>query len=275
MLGHQGASPTAGGRELRCSLAELGVHESHMLDYPDGECHRFDGTEIIAGYIEAIQPTLIVTFGPDGLTGHGDHRAVSQWTTSAWLQTGSRSELWYPTLTPEYHARWSSVNNEIGLWMDQSEPPCTRADQLAGHVDLDEPLLDLKFAALRARRIADGLVDRVARRTRLPQLDPHGIVPSPQEQAQHAAASVKISRSNGPIIRPSTPPTITPPSVGYVATTSLPGIVVTEGRSMVIARPGAIQVTVVPGFWPAKVIRSPTTSSAVLEEPTTSTRARL
>jgi len=137
-------------RELRDSLASLGVDELRTLGYADGQCDQEDGTASIAKHIAAVEPDLIVTFGPDGMTGHPDHRAVSRWTTDAWASTRPSADLWYATLTPHFHQRWGGLNNEIGLWADQPEPPCTEATELTQHTRLPKSLLDLKMAALRA-----------------------------------------------------------------------------------------------------------------------------
>ncbi len=136
--------------ELRESLAALGVDEFHVLGYEDGGCELGDGTEAIAGVIADIEPDLIVTFGPDGMTGHPDHRAVSRWTTDAWITNRPTAELWYATVTPDFHVRWGSINDEIGLWADQPEPPCTTAADLARSTRLPDDLLDLKVTALAA-----------------------------------------------------------------------------------------------------------------------------
>jgi LmbE family N-acetylglucosaminyl deacetylase len=136
--------------ELRRSLRLLDVHELHLLDYPDGGCHRFDGTARILEIIDDVRPDTIVTFGPEGMTGHPDHRAVSQWATGAWQAGGRRSRLWYATLTPEFHAEWGGLNERVGLWSGIERPPCADAADLVHAVSLDGPLLDVKFAALRA-----------------------------------------------------------------------------------------------------------------------------
>ena len=136
--------------ELRNSLAALGVDEFHVLGYEDGGCALNDGTEAIAGHIADIEPDLVVTFGPDGMTGHPDHRAVSRWTTDAWIASRPTAELWYATVTPEFHQRWGPINEKIGLWADQPEPPCTTAVDLARSTRLPDDLLDLKIAALAA-----------------------------------------------------------------------------------------------------------------------------
>ena len=137
--------------ELRTSLAEVGVHEHRWLSYRDGELTDVPvdrGAAVLAPVIEAVRPDVIVTFGPDGMTGHPDHRAVSAWTTEAWRRTGRHGELWYATLTPEFHQEWGELNERVGLWT--AEPPITAAGDLAAQVRMSGPLLARKHRALRA-----------------------------------------------------------------------------------------------------------------------------
>jgi LmbE family N-acetylglucosaminyl deacetylase len=137
-------------RELRAALAAVGVTEHHLLGYPDGGCADRDGSADVAALIARVRPDTIVTFGPDGMTGHPDHRAVSDWTTAAWHATGRRARLWYATLTPAFHERWSELNDRVGMWSYTNAPPCTENDALAGLLELDDVILDRKLAALRA-----------------------------------------------------------------------------------------------------------------------------
>ena len=102
--------------------------------------------------IEEIQPDTIVTFGPDGMTGHSDHQAVSDWTTTAWIRAGRPGRLWYATVTPEFHRTWGAVNDEIGFWFAGSSPPSDHSSDLAYAVHCEGELLDRKFAALTAHR---------------------------------------------------------------------------------------------------------------------------
>jgi LmbE family N-acetylglucosaminyl deacetylase len=136
--------------ELRNSLAALDVDELRLLGYEDGGCERRDGAAAIAGVIAEIKPDLIVTFGPDGMTGHPDHRAISRWTTEAWAATRPAASLWYATVTPEFHRQWGPINDQIGLWADQPAPPCASGEDLARSTRLADDLLDLKIAALEA-----------------------------------------------------------------------------------------------------------------------------
>jgi len=139
--------------ETAASLAAVDVREHHWLGHLDGRVGRVPvarGVRQVAELIEAIRPDTIVTFGPDGLTGHADHKAVSDWVTAAWNQTGRRCRLWYATLTPEFHQEWAAVNAEVGLWMDDATPPSDHSSELAFAVHCDERTLRRKFAALQA-----------------------------------------------------------------------------------------------------------------------------
>jgi LmbE family N-acetylglucosaminyl deacetylase len=139
-------------RELQRSLGQLGVGELRLLGFEDGTCDQFDAADLLAHHIADVRPDRIVTFGPDGLTGHPDHRAVSGWATAAWLTTGCESELWYATLTPAFHDRWAEVNAQVGFWMEHDLAPSTDASQLAASIVLAGADLRRKVAALGEHR---------------------------------------------------------------------------------------------------------------------------
>ena len=136
--------------ELRSSLAAVGVDELHLLGFTDGECTWNDGTVQIADLMAEIAPDVIVSFGPDGMTNHPDHRAVSAWTTDAWRAARPEAELWYATLGTDFHAKWGALSDHVGLFAEQPSPPCTADRDLVARVTLDSETLDRKMAALEA-----------------------------------------------------------------------------------------------------------------------------
>lgn len=82
--------PTALGklreRELRQAALVLDLCELHFLNYIDGELDQADPEEAIGSIVRLlrqVRPQVVVTFGPDGATGHPDHIAISQLTTAA------------------------------------------------------------------------------------------------------------------------------------------------------------------------------------------------
>jgi LmbE family N-acetylglucosaminyl deacetylase len=75
--------------EARCAATTLGAREPILLGFPDGKLGDYLGdrsvmsrlTDRVAKEIERLQPDVVVTWGPDGGTGHPDHRIVSNIAT--------------------------------------------------------------------------------------------------------------------------------------------------------------------------------------------------
>ena len=73
-------------KELFEAANILGIKEVHLLDYMDGDLDQVSPQTIVpelANLIRQIQPQVVLSFGPDGLYGHPDHMAISQFTTAA------------------------------------------------------------------------------------------------------------------------------------------------------------------------------------------------
>jgi LmbE family N-acetylglucosaminyl deacetylase len=84
--------------ELRDAAQTLGLRGLRLLGFPDGALDQADPTEAIARiarHIRQIRPQVVLTFGPDGATGHPDHIAVCQLTTAAVLRA---ADLEYPAV---------------------------------------------------------------------------------------------------------------------------------------------------------------------------------
>jgi LmbE family N-acetylglucosaminyl deacetylase len=73
-------------RELGSALEALGVDESVVLGYEDGSLESVSpdmGARRIASVIDEVSPDVVISFGPDGVTGHPDHIAVGEWVRRA------------------------------------------------------------------------------------------------------------------------------------------------------------------------------------------------
>ena len=78
--------PALREQELRCACAALDVAPPRLLDYRDGALARVDEEEAVGQVLAMIQdlrPQVLLTWPPDGLSGHPDHVAVSRWTALA------------------------------------------------------------------------------------------------------------------------------------------------------------------------------------------------
>jgi len=152
-MGEAGGDGTLRARELAESLAVAGVDEHHWLGFGDGQC-SFVPTEIgvaaVLRLIEHVQPDTILTFGPDGMTGHGDHIAVGDWVTRAWEASGCNARLLQATLTESFHRQWGALSAAAGVWMPGAVPPSVPDSAAALHVLVTGARADRKLAALQA-----------------------------------------------------------------------------------------------------------------------------
>jgi LmbE family N-acetylglucosaminyl deacetylase len=140
--------------ELRECLRILGVTEHRWLDYPDGGCAAIDpdeAAERLVAIIDEVQPDTVLTFGPDGGTGHPDHIAVSHWTARAVARADTAATLCFSTGTPEFVARFEDSAKAHGVMMGADQLPCTPIEELAIYEVLDDELLDLKERAMYAQ----------------------------------------------------------------------------------------------------------------------------
>lgn len=74
------------GEELRKAAEVLGIAGVSLLGYGDGELANASTPEVVAkivSHIRRVRPQVVVTFDQNGLYGHPDHIAVTQYTTAA------------------------------------------------------------------------------------------------------------------------------------------------------------------------------------------------
>jgi LmbE family N-acetylglucosaminyl deacetylase len=139
--------------ELEAALRVLGVDEHHWLTYQDGACDIADqaeAAEAIAAIITACQPDTVLTFGPDGLTGHPDHQTVSAWTTQALLQVQSKAAVYHKVELEELYQDLLQIDKAINLYFMIDKPPLRAASDCAIYFELSPELVRLKLAALAA-----------------------------------------------------------------------------------------------------------------------------
>jgi LmbE family N-acetylglucosaminyl deacetylase len=94
-------------KEAQCAATRLGVRQLHILGLPDGDLASFEVLgrlrSGLAAIIDSLKPVAIITFGPEGGTGHPDHRLVGDVTTQI-VQSDARYaniDLLYASLPSE------------------------------------------------------------------------------------------------------------------------------------------------------------------------------
>lgn len=94
-------------KEANCAAARLGVRQLHLIGLPDGGLASFDALgklrSSLVAILDSIKPAAIITFGPEGGTGHPDHRLVGDVVTQI-VQADTRHanvDLLYASLPAE------------------------------------------------------------------------------------------------------------------------------------------------------------------------------
>lgn len=132
--------PAVRERELRSACAALDIESPRLLDYADGHLQEAD-TEMMIAHIlsiaNEIKPQVLLSFGPDGLSGHPDHIAVGQWAFEAFLRAEGIAAL-YTLAVPR------SLAQELDMRQVHSVPD----EAIAFTVDIS-PVWETKLAAMR------------------------------------------------------------------------------------------------------------------------------
>ncbi len=141
-------------KELTNALEILGVGTHQWLGYADGGCAAVSADEAVSRLVEiinAFKPDSIITFPPDGLTGHDDHRAVSAWTLAAAAQLEGQPKVWYAVHTEEvYDAAFKSIHDSMNVYFNIDVPKFVPESICDITLELPDEVLDKKLRALKA-----------------------------------------------------------------------------------------------------------------------------
>ena len=90
LQGAVGEPGSKGHEELLCASRELGIKDTFVLRGPAGEGHATNAAiaQRLIELINQTKPDVIITWGPDGLTGHPRHIMVGNVVTRVFQQQG-------------------------------------------------------------------------------------------------------------------------------------------------------------------------------------------
>lgn len=141
--------------ELEKALDILGIQQHHLFDYGDGKCDQVPDDmvlPVISGLIEKYQPDTIITFPPDGVTGHPDHQTVSRWARAAAAVASKKPQVYFAVQTQEAYDSYLKVMDEkFNVYFATDDPvfvPEAECDLL---FKLDTVTVARKAAALKAQ----------------------------------------------------------------------------------------------------------------------------
>jgi LmbE family N-acetylglucosaminyl deacetylase len=140
--------------ELLRSLQILGVREHRflhgLLDVDMTTPLPEIGAEQVLDVMTEVRPDTVLTFGPDGMTGHAGHQSISRWTTDAFHAVApAGARLLYATTTPDWAERWLERLEPFDVFLPGT-PTLTPRDELAVSLVLTGEICDRKFEAIKA-----------------------------------------------------------------------------------------------------------------------------
>jgi len=128
---------------LREAAQLLSMREVIMLNYEDGELRNVPYAPLLATVMDTyrrLRPSVVVCFGPNGISGHPDHIVMHRAATEAfWRLRGevpALQRLYYPAIPPFFRRRGAAMG-PIALGPDNTPntevpvPPDAFTAQLA------------------------------------------------------------------------------------------------------------------------------------------------
>jgi len=149
--------------EMRRSLEILGVRDHRFLEGPVDVDMRTpldpSGAAQVIEIMREIQPDSVLTFGPDGMTGHEGHKSVSAWAGEAFEEAAKPgARLYHATVTPEWAETWLPRLEPFDIFLPGT-PQVVPRETIAIDYELPDDVLDRKFRAIQAHESqVEGLV---------------------------------------------------------------------------------------------------------------------
>jgi LmbE family N-acetylglucosaminyl deacetylase len=141
-------------KELSDCLCHIGDIEQFWLDYEDGKLAESDGKKAVSEIVRILKvfkPDTVITFEPNGITGHDDHKTISDWTTLAMQQYDKNTLLLHAVESLEKHKlAGDDLDREFNIFFNTEKPYLIAENEADVLLKLDTEILDCKLCCLKA-----------------------------------------------------------------------------------------------------------------------------
>jgi LmbE family N-acetylglucosaminyl deacetylase len=111
----------------------------------------------LAELLDEVAADTVLTFGPDGFTGHADHRTVAGWAAEAAARASRPVRVLQAVVNAEDVIRTQPINEMFDVYLDGG-PPVAPDDEIALRLVLSGAELDRKVKALQHQASQTGSV---------------------------------------------------------------------------------------------------------------------
>lgn len=134
--------------ELIEALQILGISHHAWLGYADGGCAKVADAEAVAKllpFVQQYQPDTIITFPPDGITGHPDHKTVSRWAGLVAAKSPKPVRVIHGVTTVEaYNGYLKEMDAKLNIYFNIDQPVLYPKNACDIIFDLPEDILQKK-----------------------------------------------------------------------------------------------------------------------------------
>jgi LmbE family N-acetylglucosaminyl deacetylase len=113
--------------EMAKALKVLGITQHYWLGCHDGACASFPketAMETLVDIVRQFKPDTIITFGPDGWTGHPDHCTISKWVSAVVTKLDADIAVYHVVGTPQQYEQYlKAVDEKINVFFNIDKPP--------------------------------------------------------------------------------------------------------------------------------------------------------
>lgn len=141
--------------ELKASLAEIGPIEHYFLGYSDGQCANINdelALEKILEIAERVAPDTLVTFEPNGVTGHSDHKTVSRWADLLASRLPNKPLVLQSVVESTYYEKYGKeLDKKFDIYFATDKPICIAKSDADLYIKLNTEEIGAKRRALKAQ----------------------------------------------------------------------------------------------------------------------------
>jgi LmbE family N-acetylglucosaminyl deacetylase len=141
-------------KELSECLCHIGKIEQFWLDFVDGKLAESDSDTAITELLRILnvfRPDTVITFEPNGITGHNDHKTISEWTTTALQMYGESVRLLHAVESKEkFELAGNELDREFNIFFNTEKPYLIAEKDADILLKLPADILECKLCCLKA-----------------------------------------------------------------------------------------------------------------------------